>query len=197
MVFLMHNITRVAFLSLLGTVSLLGNLFAPLEEPVSHNFILKQFEKIPYRLQLKGIVEWKDGVDRYIFVLDDRELISMSLNTRSDHGFCLTDYDAESQIARVNDLVENVTMPLKLGRKTYKEGQFSALVQDAKTQATYHFSDRVHEHLLADGSSIRIRNINTADNSLILIECVQGHPPYAYKLNLNNANEISNEMVGH
>lgn len=121
----------------------------------------------------------------------------MSLNTRSDHGFCLTDYDAESQIARVNDLVENVTMPLKLGRKTYKEGQFSALVQDAKTQATYHFSDRVHEHLLADGSSIHIRNINTADNSLILIECVQGHPPYAYKLNLNNANEISNEMVGH
>ena len=166
-----------------------NDIFLPFDMACSHNFTLKSLQKVPYYIQFKGTVVWKDGSDKYIFLVNNRDIVYMRPGETSRYGFRFDRYDSQARMALIEDLEEQIPMPLQLGKKAYYPKNFIATVQDVITQASYVFSNAAKEYSFSEGKSIAVTHVNVDENYLVLVEYSQDRYPYAYKLTLEDANE--------
>jgi hypothetical protein len=175
------------------------NIFSPFKDSCDtlQHFVLKVLDPIPYRVQFKGIVEWKDHTDRYVFLVDNQTVVHLGLLECSMHGFRVQRYDPVQRIIWIEDCIENITLPLALNENTYRPHSFCAVLQENQSGKTYIFSEKSMQQSLDMDRMVKVSKVNLVKRNLVVIEQNQNQKPYAYKLHLNDACEKNIDALDH
>ncbi|MDR1254846.1 MAG: hypothetical protein LBJ78_02320 [Puniceicoccales bacterium] len=175
------------------------NIFSPFKGTcdISQHFVLKALDPIPYRIQFKGIVEWKDHTNRYIFLVDNQTVLHLGLLEYSTHGFRVQRYDPVQRLAWIEDGIENLTLPLALNENTYRPHSFCAVLQENQSGETYIFSEKSMQQSWSTDCIVKVSKVNLVKRNLVVIEQNQNQKPYAYKLHLNDACTKNIDALDH
>jgi hypothetical protein len=175
------------------------NIFSPFKDAcdVSQHFVLKALAPIPYRIQFKGIVEWSDHTDRYVFLVNNQTILHLGLLECSMHGFRVQRYDPVQHRIWIKDSIANVTLPLAFNETTYYPHSFCAVLQENQSGKTYIFSEKSMQQSLNTGLVVKVSKVNLVKQNLVVIEQSQKQKPYAYKLYLNDACAKNTDALDH
>ncbi|MDR2769643.1 MAG: hypothetical protein LBB19_03790 [Puniceicoccales bacterium] len=175
------------------------SIFSPFKD--SHDtlqhFALKALDPVPYRIQFKGIVEWKDHTDRYVFLVDNQTALHLGLLECSMHGFRVQHYDPVQRVIWIEDCIENVTLPLAFNKNTYRPNSFCAVLQENQSGKTYIFSEKSTQQSWNTDCIVKVSKVNLVKQNLVVIEQNQNQKPYAYKLYLNDACAKGTDALDH
>jgi hypothetical protein len=168
----------------------------PSEElaPGQH-FVLSHFEKIPCRVQFKGIVEWGNLGDRYVF-LTDQVMVLVKPGEKIPEKFWVKAYDDVRQMVTIEDELDNLSLELPLGKIAYLPHRFHAVLRDLRTQQDYSFSENSPKQQISTHTSVALHGVNPDRGKLTVIEQTEGQAPYAYTVIVENQEKNKNPSDG-
>lgn len=161
------------------------NAFKPLTNNELCNkktFTFTQFEKIPYRIQFKGIIASGEHDERFIFLLNNEKLAYVKLHEYCPLGaFRLLQYNTQTQTVYLEDCLSHQHKTLTLHKTNEDFDSYRIVLRNKKHKCFDFTQQKCNQQIGKHNISTILVNINKL--KILVVDKKEGREPFAYYLN--------------
>lgn len=173
------------FLGCLNTYGIwepLRGILGGLNQENVFDFEIVSFKREPFRIQYRGFFTGTKEEIRYLFTIEERSLVHVSVHEKCPEGFILMQVNDNKNEVVVRDIIEGKDYVLRLGETTYRKDRFHCTIKDLKDDQVYTFSDKslrwLEEH--------KTLSLSYKENELILLLQRKDEIPLAFRFVLES-----------